>query len=268
MPTTVILVREKHTSQVSGRNARFEHSKERFEGANKLRMAFRKTVPFLSREVVNQKLGMQIDTIYVIDDDSIQSKSVARLCNSVGFKAMCFSAPREFFSIASTLKPGCALIDMRMPEMDGLEVFAEITKRTLPITSVMFTGYADTAVCRAAFRAGIFDFVAKDSEPHEIIEVIHSAMTHRRNINGHMASDSQSETHWGKLSDREAEVADLLIDGTTLKGIAFRLGISVQTASKHRTRVFDKIGVSSEIELLRSLPKSHRPIPSLFNKSA
>ncbi len=192
------------------------------------------------------------DCVYLVDDDSVQRDYITRLCSSAGLKTVCFSTPRAFLVEATELPAGCVLLDMMMPGMDGLAVFQHIAEQELPLTSVLMTGFADTTSCRAAFRAGMFDFVDKDRPPMEILETIKLAIDHNKKAKLKTDDDCVVAYQWDILTDRESEVANLLMEGNTLKQIASQLEISVQTASKHRSRVFEKTNVNSEVELLKT----------------
>lgn len=189
--------------------------------------------------------------VYLVDDDAIQRQFIHRLCVSSGFKTISFTTPRDFLAEAADLEPGCLLLDMMMPGMDGLALFQHVTEQRFPLTCVLMTGFADTTACRAAFRAGMYDFVDKDRPPMEILETIKHAIAHQRTFTERIQTSSCSY-QWKELTARESEVAELLMDGRTLKQIAAQLDISVQTASKHRSRVFDKVKVRSEVELLKA----------------
>lgn len=191
------------------------------------------------------------DQVYFVDDDAIQREFIQRLCDSAGLKTTSFSTPDEFLSQAAKLGPGCVLLDMMMPGMDGLAVFEQIAEQKLPLTCVLMTGFADTTSCRAAFRAGMFDFVDKDRPPLEILDTIKLAIAHNRHRKRGADLCDVSDYQWDVLTSRESEIAQLLMEGNSLKQIASLLGISVQTASKHRSRVFEKTNVNSEVELLK-----------------
>lgn len=206
--------------------------------------------PMTRVSTINQ-CSESYDRVYLVDDDAIQREFIQRLCDSAGLKTICFSTPTEFLSQAADLAPGCLLLDMMMPGMDGLALYEHIAEQKLPLTCVLMTGFADTTSCRAAFRAGMFDFVDKDCPPMEILDAIKLAIAQNKKSKLKTDASDVSSFHWEVLTGRESEVAQLLMEGNSLKQIASILDISVQTASKHRSRVFEKIDVNSEVELLK-----------------
>ncbi|KAA1261673.1 Response regulator protein TmoT [Rubripirellula obstinata] len=206
--------------------------------------------PTSSIPSVNQSAETQ-DRVYLVDDDAIHRDFIKRLCDSAGLETTCFSSASAFLVDAAELPSGCLLLDMMMPGMDGLALFQHIAEQKLPMTSVLMTGFADTTSCRAAFRAGMFDFVDKDRPPMEILETIKLAIAHNKKSKQQASEPCVADYQWDVLTERESEVAHLLMEGDTLKQIASQLQISVQTASKHRSRVFEKTNVNSEVELLK-----------------
>ena len=189
--------------------------------------------------------------VYLIDDSAEDAQDVKRICESVSIRVMSFGSGDSFLAGVGAKEQGCALIDMLMPGMNGLALFRAISNRQQPLTCVLMTGHGDTASCRAAFRAGVFDFIEKDAGPHEFLDAIERALEDAKKPANEVVSQRDLPASWDALTLRENEVAEQLMHGFTLKKISSVLGISVQTASKHRTRVFNKLKVASEVELLK-----------------
>ncbi|MDA8746483.1 response regulator [Rubripirellula amarantea] len=206
-----------------------------------------------NKEIIQDMLE-QVKTrqVYLVDDSPEEIQFVERICESVGVKVRSFSSAESFLDAMDSIKGGCVLIDMLMPGMNGLSLFEAIKDQDSSLTCILMTGFGDTASCRAAFRAGIFDFIEKDAGPREFLDVIERAFDHAESISDRTSGTADTPAEWEVLTQREKEVAEQLVHGFTLKKIASILGITVQTASKHRSRVFDKLGVASEVELLKS----------------
>lgn len=193
--------------------------------------------------------------VYIIDDHPNDSLIVRRLCESVGFSARTYDSPTKFLADVKPDHRGCIVADLMMPEMTGLQLHAKLQQAHSELPIIVLTGHADATTCRTAFRNGVFDYVEKSFTPHDLLVVIRAAINqnatqiHERGIR--RSFEKQLEV----LSPREREVMGLLSDGLTLKMIAAKLGISVQTASKHRSKLFEKLGVGNEIELLKLLIK-------------
>ena len=189
--------------------------------------------------------------VYLVDDDPAILESLRCLLESVGLRSEIFFSPTQFLNVTTLQRPGCIVLDLRMPEIGGLEVQAELTRRGVAAPIIFLTGYADVAVCAAAFRAGAYDFLEKPVHSQGFLGRVQSALekdaTWYRDHERRRQFWKCSET----LTPREREVMDLLIFGQTLKQIALTLGISVQTAAKHRSHVLEKMAVSSDVGLVR-----------------
>lgn len=191
--------------------------------------------------------------VYLIDDYPDDLLLLRRLCESINLKVQTFASPMDFLGKADLKVHGCIVVDLLMPQMSGLELHDEIRRRgsTLPI--IVVTGHADAATCRSAFKSGVFDFVEKSFNPHELVQVIRRAVRESEKTERETQVRANSIASLDKLSPREGEVADLLSKGRTLKEIGQVLGISVQTASKHRGRLFEKLQVNNEVDLFKLL---------------
>lgn len=192
-------------------------------------------------------------TVYMIDDDPNDVVIIRRLCESVGLKVESFESPQEFLVQARSVQSGCIVADLMMPEMTGLQLHAEMKNAQAEIPMILITGHADARTCRTALRDGVFDFVEKSFNPHDLLVVIQSAIEENTRKNAERLLREEATQQFENLSKRENEVMKLLVSGLTLKSIANELGISVQTASKHRLRLFEKLDIQNEVELVKLL---------------
>ncbi len=192
-------------------------------------------------------------TVYIIDDHPNDSLIVRRLCESVGLSARTYDSPTRFLAEVKPNTRGCIVADLMMPEMTGLQLHAELQKANFELPIIVLTGHADATTCRTAFRNGVFDYVEKSFNPHDLLVVIRAAIDQNALQNQERLIRRTFSKQLEVLSPREREAMALLADGLTLKEIASEFDISVQTASKHRSSLFEKLGVSNEIELLKLL---------------
>ncbi len=189
------------------------------------------------------------DVVYLVDDRPTDMLMIRRLCESVSIDAQVFSSPIAFLENVPRDATGCLIVDLLMPEMSGLELYQQVRRRKIELTTVIITGFADATSCRTGFQAGVFDFIEKDFSPEELLSVIRQALEHNRTT---VRDRRLREARWKRIEDltaREMDVARLLSEGNVLKEIGSKLSISVQTASKHRSSIFDKLQVSNEVEL-------------------
>lgn len=191
--------------------------------------------------------------VYLIDDDPNDVLIIRRLCESVGLVVESYESPQSFLMKVKPQKHGCIVADLMMPEMTGLQLHAELQKSKTEMPIIVITGHADARTCRTALHNGVFDFVEKSFNPHDLLVVIRAAIERDAKLNDQRSLRTVALEQMESLSKREHEVMQLLIQGMALKEIGTQLGISVQTASKHRIRLFEKLGVHNEVELLKLL---------------
>ena len=200
-------------------------------------------------------------TVYMIDDDPNDVVILRRLCESVGLKVESFVSPQEFLMQARSIESGCIVADLMMPEMTGLQLHAELKATQAEIPIIVITGHADARTCRTVLQNGVFDFVGKGFNPNDLLVVIQSAIEENIKKNTERRIRERAMRQLDNLSKREDEVMKLLVTGLTLKSIAGELGISVQTASKHRIRLFEKLDVHNEVELVKLLMRIDPSLP-------
>lgn len=189
------------------------------------------------------------DVVYLVDDRPTDLLMIRKLCESVGIEARVFDSPVTFLAEVEKDAAGCLIVDLLMPDMSGLELFEQIKKRGINLTTVIITGFADATSCRSGFQSGVFDFIEKDFSPEELLSVIRRALEQNRTLVRNRKLRAERWSRIEELTAREMDVARLLNEGSVLKEIGSKLNISVQTASKHRSSVFDKLNVSNEVEL-------------------
>lgn len=193
--------------------------------------------------------------MFIIDDHPNDSLIVRRLCESVGLTARTFESPTAFLADVKSSDRGCIVADLMMPEMTGLQLHAELQQAKSELPIIVLTGHADANTCRTAFQNGVFDYVEKSFNPHDLLVVIRAAIDQNALQNAERTARNSLSRQLDVLSPREREVMAVLANGLTLKEIATQFSISVQTASKHRASLFEKLGVGNEIELLKLLIK-------------
>jgi two-component system response regulator FixJ len=188
--------------------------------------------------------------IYVVDDDPAIRRSLERLLDTVGFQVASYATPKAFLGVAGDLPVGCALLDLRMPEMDGLQVQAHLLRINPDLPVIVMTGQGDVQAAVRAMKAGAVDLIEKPYSDDALIAAIESALKGgvRKDRTGDMtAAAALIDT----LSPRERQVLEALVAGQPNKVIAFDLGISVRTVEVHRARMMDRLGVRQFAEAVR-----------------
>jgi two-component system response regulator FixJ len=190
--------------------------------------------------------------IYVIDDDPAIRRSLERLLDAVGFQVASYATPKAFLDVAGSLPWGCALLDLRMPEMDGFEVYARLRLINPDLPVIVVTAQGDVQTAVRAMKAGAVDFIEKPYSDDTSIGAIESALktgAARGRTDDIAAAAALIDT----LSPRERQVLEALVAGQPNKVIAFELGISVRTVEVHRSRMMDRLGVHQFAEAVRLL---------------
>jgi two-component system response regulator FixJ len=187
--------------------------------------------------------------VFVVDDDPAVRRSLERLLNTADLRVVSFATPTGFLDAASTVAAGCVLLDLRMPEMNGLEVQARMLAMRPDLPIIMVTGQGDVQSAVRAMKAGAVDFIEKPYSDATLIAAIETALAGSagNRADERTAAAAMIET----LSPRERQVLDALMAGQPNKLIAFDLGLSVRTVEVHRARMMDRLGVRQLAEAVR-----------------
>ena len=189
--------------------------------------------------------------IYVVDDDEAIRRSLSFLLKTSGFPVQQFDGGLPFLKAAGALEPGCVLLDVRMPDMDGLEVQRELRARGVMLPVVIMTGHGDVDMAVAAMKAGASDFIEKPFEKAALLACIDAARRQSIAARGADARAQEAQARLNALTDRERDVLNGLVDGLPNKTIAYDLGISPRTVEIHRANLMQKLEVRSLAEALR-----------------
>jgi len=192
-------------------------------------------------------------TVFVVDDDPGARRSMRWLLESEGLAVETFSCSADFLAAYEPDRPGCILLDLRMPGMDGTALQAHLAGRGPHPPIIFVTGHGDVPTCAEAIKAGAVDFLEKPVDDKRLLKLIRDALERdlrRRRVE---ARESQIATRLRRLTRREHETMLRMIEGEEIKSIAATFGISVQTVAKHRSHVLEKMEVRNEAELIRLL---------------
>ena len=189
--------------------------------------------------------------VYVVDDDEAVRDSLSVLLESKAFAARSFASALEFLAAAPSLPIGCLIVDIRMPEMDGLELQQHLTDRSLDFPLIVITGHGDVPLAVRAMKAGAVDFIEKPFTSEAILNSLDMALSRLAASSEQDPTTTAAAAKLALLSPREREVLEGLLAGLPNKTIAYDLAISPRTVEIHRTRVMDKMGARSLSELVR-----------------
>ena len=189
--------------------------------------------------------------VYVVDDDEAVRDSLSMLLESKAYAVRSFGSAPEFLAAAPSLPVGCLIADIRMPEMDGLELQQHLIDRSLQFPLIVITGHGDVPLAVRAMKAGAVDFIEKPFASEAILNSLDTALARLSIPSEQDPTAVAAATKLALLSPREREVLEGLLAGLPNKTIAYDLAISPRTVEIHRARVMDKMGARSLSELVR-----------------
>ena len=207
--------------------------------------------------------------VYIVDDDEAVRDSLSLLLQSKGYAVESFGSALDFLTAAPSLPAGCPIVDIRMPEMDGLELQQRLIERNLGFPLIVITGHGDVPLAVRAMKAGAVDFIEKPFASETVLTSLEAAFARLAAPAGRDPAAVAAETKLDLLSPRERQVLEGLLTGLPNKSIAYDLGISPRTVEIHRARVMDKMGARSLSELVRlALAAGAQPSPQRSHISA
>jgi FixJ family two-component response regulator len=189
--------------------------------------------------------------VHVVDDDASMRGALEGLFDSVGLETQTYAAAREFLATSISDRPGCIVIDIRLPDMNGLDVQVQLIEMGVRLPVVMMTGHGDIPMSVRAMKRGAVDFLPKPFHDQDMLDAVMSAIERdrqRRTVEGDV---SQMQQRFGTLSPRELQVMLLVTAGKMNKQVAGDLGISEITAKIHRGAAMRKMGARTLADLVR-----------------
>jgi len=189
--------------------------------------------------------------IHIVDDEEAIRRSAGFMLRTSGYAVTSFASGPAFLQATRSLEAGCVLLDVRMPDMDGLEVQRELALRGVAMPVVILTGHGDISIAVRAMRAGAVDFIEKPFEKSVLLKAIVIAFERLDDSTGRATRARDAAVAVACLTAREQDVLRGLAQGMPNKTIAFDLGISPRTVEVHRANLMAKLQVSSLSEALR-----------------
>ncbi|WP_366516696.1 response regulator FixJ [Sphingomonas caseinilyticus] len=189
--------------------------------------------------------------VHLVDDDEAVRRSAGFMLRTSGYQVMAYSSGVELLKGARELMPGCILLDVRMPEMDGLQVQEALKERGVGLPVIVMTGHGDVTVAVQAMKAGAVDFIEKPFEKAVLISAIEEGFARIDQAGRSRARAEEARTRLQALTPRERDVLEGLVRGHPNKTIAYDLDISPRTVEIHRANLMSKLGVASLSEALR-----------------
>ena len=193
--------------------------------------------------------------VFVIDDDASMRDAVSRLLTAVGLTVQTFASAREFLAGRLPDVPGCAVLDVRLPGLSGLDLQREMVERGIHIPVIFITGHGDIPMSVQAMKAGAVEFLTKPFRDQDLLDAVRSGIQLDRQGRKERAELAELRDGLRQLTPREREVMALVVAGLLNKQIALRLGTSEKTIKIHRSHVMQKMRADSLADLVRMSQK-------------
>lgn len=200
--------------------------------------------------------------VYLVDDDPAVLRLLEAAIEIIGADVQSFLSARQFLSSYRPTAGECLVCDIRMPEMDGIEVQRHLKKLPISPPIIFLTGFAEVGIAVEAMKQGAFDFIEKPFSVQALLGKIQLALTSSQNDYGKLRAQQTKDARLALLTQRERGVLDNVIAGKSSREISELLGISVRTVENHRTRIMDKLHVNSTVELVRLFLAPQTPLSS------
>jgi two-component system, LuxR family, response regulator FixJ len=190
-------------------------------------------------------------TIYVVDDDDSMRQAVALLLRTVGYHPIVYARPRDFLAKFDPNVHGCAVLDIRMPEMSGLELQQQLNLSGAILPVIFITGHGDIPMAVQAMKDGAFDFMTKPFRDQDLLDRINNALKQDAENRAAIEMHADLRRRAESLTAREREVLELVVEGKANKVVAIDLGLSERTVEIHRANVMEKMGARSVAHLVK-----------------
>ena len=190
-------------------------------------------------------------TVYVVDDDDGMRRALDTLLSTVGYKTAVFSRPSEFLATFKPDSPGCLVLDIRMPDMSGLELQQHLNRIGSMLPVIFITGHGDVPMAVQAMKEGAFEFIQKPFRDQDLLDRINHALKQDVENRNTVARRAEVLHRLESLTPRERQVMDLVVDGAANKVIAIDLDLSERTVEIHRAKVMEKMGARSVAHLVK-----------------
>lgn len=192
-----------------------------------------------------------VPIVYVVDDDDGMRHALDLLLNTVGHKTAAFSRPSEFLACFKADAPGCLILDIRMPEMSGLELQQHLNRMGSTLPVIFITGHGDVPMAVQAMKEGAFEFIQKPFRDQDLLDRVNHALKLDADNHSTAARRIDVQHRLDSLTPRERQVMEMVVDGAANKVIAIDLHLSERTVEIHRAKVMEKMNARSVAHLVK-----------------
>lgn len=197
-------------------------------------------------------------TVFIVDDDDAVRQALRMLMRSVQLPVEAFPSAQAFLDVYTPNRPGCLVLDVRMPRMSGIELQERLRQLDSALPIIFMTGHGDVPMAVQAMRSGAFDFLEKPFRDQDIIDRVHLALDHDRDQREQAIRRKEIVERLETLTNREREIMERIVAGDANKVIAADLQMSQRTVEIHRGRVMEKMSAESLAHLVRMAMEADR----------
>lgn len=188
--------------------------------------------------------------IHIVDDDQAVRQAVSLVLEVAGWRARAYPDAQSFLDAFVPTQPGCLILDVKMPGIDGLGLQEMLTRSDLSIPIIFITGHGDVPMSVRAIKAGAVDFLEKPFRNEQLLDRVEEAVQEDLHNHAHQARAMEVRRRYENLTPREREVMAMVVQGKSNKLIAYEMALSHRTVEIHRGRVMEKMGATSLPDLV------------------
>ena len=204
---------------------------------------------------------MPSPTIFVIDDHAAVRAALGEMLSVFGYTVKTYESADRFLQALDQHHPGCIIADVKMPGTDGIGLVRELAQRNVALPVVLISGHADVPMAVAAIKSGAEDFIEKPVDDAQLVAAINRALARRFEQHDFQKSQAALGNKFARLTPRQIEIFDLVVEGFTSHAISAKLNISVRTVESYRAEVMEKMQAESVAALVRQAIRLGRIIP-------
>jgi FixJ family two-component response regulator len=196
--------------------------------------------------------------IHVVDDDASVRTALARLLGAVGYEVRTHDSPASYLLEPQSDSASCLILDVRMPQVSGLEMQDALAKLRIPVPIIFLTGHGDIPMSVQAMRAGAVDFLTKPVKREHLLAAVRAAFARQMASKADRTQMGELKARYDSLTTREREVFEGVVAGKLNKQIAAQLNIAERTVKAHRSQLMEKMQAHSVADLVRQAEQLHK----------